>query len=250
MEVEGIILIISCQKHKENRLKEFKLSKNEYNGWKVIYVLGDLSLETPYKFENNFLTIKCEDSYIHLLKKVVLAIEILQNNFSIKQGILRCGDDLIFNENKLVEFLNLPDKSDYMGANKNTNYNFGEEITWGYNYFMPAYYRNHPEDFTNPLHNLQGVNILDYVKIPYMHYCTGVVFYLSNKACRVIVDQLKSINYNIFYEDPKIKCFPYVIEDVGIGFILYNARIKSVEYPTHSEENNLDCIALHTNKYR
>jgi len=105
-DVEGIILIISCQKHKNTRLKEFALPKDNYNGWEVIYVVGDLSSKYEYIFQGNLLTIKCEDSYIHLLKKVVLAIEILYQNFNIKQGILRCGDDLIFNEEKLVEFLN------------------------------------------------------------------------------------------------------------------------------------------------
>ena len=114
-DVDGIILILSCQKHKNTRLKEFALPKDNYNGWEVIYVVGDLSSKYGYMFQGNLLTIKCEDSYIHLLKKVVLAIEILYQNFNIKQGILRCGDDLIFNEENLITFLQLEDKKDYMG---------------------------------------------------------------------------------------------------------------------------------------
>ena len=43
--VNGIILILSCQKHKDTRLKEFSLPKTSYNNWEVIYVIGDLFLE-------------------------------------------------------------------------------------------------------------------------------------------------------------------------------------------------------------
>ena len=42
--VDGIILVLSCQKHKNTRLKEFSLSKTSYNNWEVIYVIGDLFL--------------------------------------------------------------------------------------------------------------------------------------------------------------------------------------------------------------
>jgi hypothetical protein len=48
--------------------------------------------------------IKCEDSYLHLFKKLVLSLKYLKECFNIKEGILRCGDDLIFNENNLVNF--------------------------------------------------------------------------------------------------------------------------------------------------
>ena len=48
--------------------------------------------------------IKCEDSYLHLLKKFALAIKAVKCLFNIKEGILRCGDDLIFNEDNLSLF--------------------------------------------------------------------------------------------------------------------------------------------------
>ena len=67
--VEGIILILSCQKHKNTRLKEFSLPKKYYSGWKVIYVIGDFFLKQKYTLENDILMVQCEDSYLHLLKK-------------------------------------------------------------------------------------------------------------------------------------------------------------------------------------
>ena len=159
-DTEGIILILSCQKHKHNRLIKYKLDKNEYNLWKVIYVIGDISMNSNYKIstENNMniLYVKCEDSYIHLLKKLSLAIKYVIELYNPKKGILRCGDDLIFNENKLIKFLNKP-QPDFVGqtwdkSESNNDRNSLKNIL--YDPFMVNYYENHKEDFDNPLHNL------------------------------------------------------------------------------------------------
>jgi hypothetical protein len=64
--IEGIILVLSCQKHRNTRLKEFHLPQDEYSGWKVIYVIGDLFLDVPYKLNGNIMFVKTEDSYIHM----------------------------------------------------------------------------------------------------------------------------------------------------------------------------------------
>lgn len=89
IEIEGIILVISCQKHKNTRLSEFRVPFDEYNGWKVIYVIGNIFLEKDFELNGNLFTIKCEDSYLHLLKKLILSIKYIYNIFHIKQGILR-----------------------------------------------------------------------------------------------------------------------------------------------------------------
>ena len=103
--VDGIILVLSCQKHRDTRLKEFSLSKTSYNNWEVIYVIGDLFLNKNYILDGNILHVRCEDSYLHLLKKLALAMKSIKELFNIKEGILRCGDDLIFNENNLIKFI-------------------------------------------------------------------------------------------------------------------------------------------------
>jgi len=71
--INRISLIISCQKHIETRIKEFKLPKEEYFGYKVIYVIGDFFLNQNYSLNGNILYVKCEDSYMHLLKKLSLS---------------------------------------------------------------------------------------------------------------------------------------------------------------------------------
>jgi len=252
--VDGIILIITCQKYQYTRLKEFKLSKNQYGNWKVIYALGDLSLKVPYKLKDDFLTIRCEDSYIHLLKKVVLTMEILYELFDIKQGILRCGDDLVFNEDKLLEFTNF-NKPDYIGNCVGYINNNPLPSTTN-DPFMYNYYQNHKEDFDNPNHNLKNVDISKYVIRPNLIFCSGVVVYLSNKACNVLIKHLNEIKYNVFLEEGK--CFPYFIEDIGIGYILNKENIQANHYyfyrdvgvNDYSGKEDKDYIALHTNKYR
>lgn len=59
-QVKGIILIISCQKHKETRLKDFKLKNTNYNNWEVIYVIGDLFLNENFILNDNILYVKSE----------------------------------------------------------------------------------------------------------------------------------------------------------------------------------------------
>ena len=82
-----------------------KSSKPEDINWEISQDFG-------YKLDDNIMTIKCEDSYIHLLKKFILAIKYLNEIYIIEQGVLRCGDDLVFNEKNLVSFLN-SNKSDF-----------------------------------------------------------------------------------------------------------------------------------------
>jgi hypothetical protein len=46
--IKGAILIYSCHKHKDTRLKEFKLPNDEYAGWKVFYILGNPQIKKDF----------------------------------------------------------------------------------------------------------------------------------------------------------------------------------------------------------
>ena len=81
--VDGIILVLSCQKHRETRLKQFRLDRDWYGKWKVVYIIGDLFLDAEYKMDGNIMWLKCEDSYIHLLKKLVLALKYVYELYDI-----------------------------------------------------------------------------------------------------------------------------------------------------------------------
>jgi hypothetical protein len=250
--VEGIILVFSCQKYLNSRLSKFQLPKDNYLGWKVIYVIGNLFLTENYVLDNNKLVIKCEDSYIHLLKKVVLGIEIVNAHFNIKQGILRSGDDLVYYEENLMKFLQGP-KEDYMGiiASNHFSYEDKTKIKKHNDFFMINYYMNHRKDFQNPYHNLNFELIRNSFERPSIPYISGVLMYLSKNACEIIIAHMKKINYNVFAYDTNTSSYPYTIEDCGIGYILYINDIKMTPYPFYSNVYNEDFkVALHTNLHK
>lgn len=269
-EVDGIILILSCQKHKDTRLKETNLKNTSYNNWEVVYVIGDLFLPTNYKYENingkNYLYIKCEDSYLHLLKKLALSIKAVYELFHIKEGILRCGDDLFFNEVSLVSFLNSK-KFDYYGQSAcGKNYkciNKNELRKIKQDYFMINYYKNHKEDFSNPQHNLKDVNISLYSIRPDLYGAAGVLYFLSNKACTILISHMQKINFNILYYDQFTKSYPYTIEDCAVSFIMYFNDIEFIDSQNFIFKNNIirpnmggddflnsKTIVIHTNNYK
>jgi hypothetical protein len=270
-EVNGIILILSCQKHKYTRLKEINLKNTSYANWEVVHVIGDFFLDANYKYENNettngknYLYIRCEDSYLHLLKKLALSIKAVYEIFNIKEGVLRCGDDLYFNEKNLVTFLNSR-KYDYYGqSRKSDSYkcvNKNDLRKRGRDFFMAKYYEKHPEDFLNPHHNLKGIDVSMYSLRPNIYGAAGVCFFLSNKACAIFVNHMEKINFNILHHDRFTNSYPYVIEDCGIAFIMYMNNIVYIDnqafiYKGNEYQRNIDdfmksnTIVMHTNRYK
>ena len=253
INVDGIILVLSCQKYKNSRLKEFKLTKDSYcnDKWPVIYVVGDLSLKEKYVIEGNIMTIKCEDSYIHLLKKLVLACKYCFECFSINEGILRCGDDLIIDDIALEKFLN-GKKYDFYGQSdfkRNNYYSDKSQLKKVKNdNFMVKYYHNHPEDFDNPNHNLKGVSVSKYTLRPHVWGPHGIIYYISKKACNCLIKTMEEINYNIFHFDDFTKSYPYTIEDCAVTYILYKNDFTFTDDQFFFDRPG--SIAKHTNKYR
>ena len=246
--VKGIILVFSCHKHINTRLKEFALPRKEYSGWKVFTVIGDPFLKTDYIINDNFITIKCEDSYIHLINKVVKAFKVILDIYNVEEGIIRAGDDLIINETNLLKFINIPDKSNYVG-----NIQTRDESALNRNDpFMVNYYLTHEDDFKNALHGFKDTTIEDIKKCtvgPSLNFIHGVIMYLSVKSCNILINHLEKINWNIFYNEGT-SGFPYTIEDIGIGYILRTNNILPVDYPFFLNYYSPDVIAFHTNKYR
>jgi hypothetical protein len=257
IKVDGIILVLSCQKHRNTRLKQFKLPQDNYGNWKVIYVIGDLFLDTEYKLNENLMTIRCEDSYIHLLKKLVLSLKYLYDIYDIKEGVLRCGDDLVFNENMLRTFLD-SNKVDFIGRSPSGRGLSEKEITPELlkrtrdDMFMVDYYLTHQEDFINPQHNLKNVDISKYIRRPEIKIGpSGILYYISNKCCRILIDHLENIKYNIFHFDEDSQSYPYTIEDCAVSFILYFNRIGFIhDEKMYTMDPTKKAIVYHTNMYK
>jgi hypothetical protein len=183
--------------------------------------------------------------------------------FDIKEGILKCNDDLIFNENILESFLRSPKKHkindneyidiDYMGR---SNYGFEPNLS-GMNDSLVHYYKNHQEDLDNPQHNLKGVNIEKFTKLPQkdQKLIFGPLTYFSNKSCKVLINHMNNINYNINHYDEKSDSYPYGFEDISIGYILLENNIEIVHsnywYSDHLYiQDKEKFFAFHTNKYK
>lgn len=249
-KIKGVILIISCHKHLFSRLSEFGPQKHEYNGWIVHKIIGNplLPEKVSTDLKTGIITIQCEDSYIHVMKKVVMAIELMYELYEIEEGILRCGDDLVFNDNILEKFLNLKFKGEYTG---NRVGQLPKDHKKKYDPFMVNYYRKNTRDFNNYLHglSLRKEMILKCNEVPICYYAGGVIFYLSNKSCQLLISHMKSINYDIFTEYTEYG-YPYIIEDIGIGFVLSKHNIELTPMYLYSDEPSSLTIGYHTNKYK
>lgn len=258
-QIPGVLLIISCHKHLNTRIPELGLKEDAYFGWKVIKVVGNpfISPVFEYNYATNILTIRCEDSYLHLMKKVVLAISVCFELFDIQEGILRCGDDVVFDEGKLGSFLQFAPKHPYMG-----------KIAWPsldpcfvgkkhYNPFMMNYFYAHMSDVYSPINGLRHIPMKQLFSLhyfPLVSYAGGVVVFLSTSACRALMDEMESIDFDIFHYNEEAG-YPYIVEDIGIGYTLLKKGILPIQWNLYADSveellQSSSAVALHTNKYK
>jgi hypothetical protein len=181
-------------------------------------------------------------------------MDILTRKYDIREGIIRCGDDLMFDEKRLKDFIKMVDKPRYIGRvwDLRKTYNFipGNSMP---NTFMYDYYKIHTEDFKNKLHGLSNYNLDDIKKmssVPKCAYCVGIIYFVSIDSVKVLIDHMKSIEYNIFKKDIDTNC--YTIEDIGVGYILNKNNIEPTHYHLYAEDNNTFkhyplCFGIHTN---
>jgi hypothetical protein len=175
--------------------------------------------------------------------------------YKIKQGILRLCDDLIINEERLVSFIR-SNKFDFYGQNSyiEKNYfcnNIDDLKVLKCDAWMYKYYLNHPNDFKDPQHNLHNMNLeklKQFLIRPDLYGPSGTIFYMSNKACKVLIEHMEKINYNVFHFDEFTKSYPYTIEDCGVTFVMYYNNIPFINNPDFYDSKN--AIAVHTNKYK
>lgn len=242
--VNGVLLFVSCHKHLSTRVEKYVPRETEINGWPIHIVIGNPFIEQPFIQIDRLIILKCEDSYIYLMKKLVMAYDCLNQIYDIKEGIMRFGDDLAINKNNLIHFLNSK-KEDYMGHGYGYNVN-GFVIRNG-DSWMQKYYLTHESELKNPLSGKIDTTPVD-VPIKMVH--AGIVTYLSNKACNILVKRFREIKYNI-WEVVGNNLKPYTIEDVGIAFELISNGIAVTERKDFwSESYSQDIIGYHTNEFK
>lgn len=269
-QVNGVILIITCQKYFRTRIlgNTFRINSHQFTGWPIVYVLGDKDLKQDYaiappdmthSFNSYILTVKCEDYYAQIFKKIVMAQEAVYEIFNIKYGILKCDDDITFNKPKLKDFLDNMPSCDWMAR----RYSDIEDFKCPFNHkcvenlidnSIINYYLRNPQELKEVISEKSDFKPEDYVVspvIPKELSGAGPLYYLSCKASRIIIEYFKKYNYDLYYFDEDSQSYPFVCrEDIGTAFILGNNGIPMTNNPRmfcHAwKEFNEDSIGFHT----
>lgn len=196
-----ILLIMSCQKyiHKIVKQKASWLSNLNKN---IIYfhIIGDPCLQTNYYLDliNNILTIKTEDDYNSLPKKVIKAYEIIQNLYDFK-FIFKTDDDQLLETSNFFNTL-LPVLEKY------------EKVNYGGNLInipvdqISTYYQIHPELPKNLL-------------VKKCTYCNGRFYLLSKKSVECLLQFKENIEKE-YFEDYAIGY--YLSPDLKTNFLRLN----------------------------
>lgn len=240
--VPGVILIVTCKKYFIERVPNFIPSADSYDGWPVVYCLGDTNIPSDHVMASlgggfgnkKILTVKCEDTYVHLIKKFDLAVRALETIYDIEQGILKIGDDIIISEQPLIKFLKTKPKADYMGRSYS-----GKGFTIDEKGFtcqesspddsMAQYFIRNP-DAANELRQLTGKHNLPFlseeVPVPRLPpNPPGMALYLSMKAIRAIHDEMDLIGFRVL-DNYGETGYRYLIEDIAIAYILFTRGIS------------------------
>jgi hypothetical protein len=123
---------------------------------------------------------------------------------------------------------------------------------------MLSYYVNHQDELEEMKLTLQDIFKLN--EVPSCCYTGGVVVYLSTLSCKILIEEMTKISWNIFAHKNE-HGYPYIIEDIGIGYILNNNNIfpeRCNLYSSsdaekrfyYSSNDAFFLIASHTNKYK
>lgn len=251
--VPGVILVLSCHKHVGQRVPMMGIVNGEVAGWPVVVVIGNPLIENEYEMRDEKVTvIRCEDSYFHLNKKGALAMKLISELYDVTHGILRCNDDLVFNFEALGNFFKEVEDGalgDYVGHDCGQNLDFSKPTH--HDSFSADYYRSRPDDFDNPLFGMQNIDLekLDaHCEFPTVHSASGVLMYLSKRACSEVVRRMESIQFDQF-TGVAGHGFPYILDDVSIGYMMREAGFifeHRQMYDDHKLVMEPWCLAYHT----
>lgn len=186
---EYILLIMNCKKYiTKAQFQKITWLKKIPNYLKYYHVIGEPNLETKYNFdnENNVLTIKVDDDYNSLPKKVVRAYQAINEMFEFEYIYKTDDDQILVNEN----FFEIMKRLTY--SKKKIHYG-GYVIDVKQNY-LSQYNKIHPE-------------LPSYLPILKTKYCSGRFYFLSKQALMNIIDKKENIEKEY-------------LEDYAIGFYL------------------------------
>jgi hypothetical protein len=211
IEQDFIMLIMNCKKYVKKALFQKRTWLKTIPDYLLYYhVIGDESLETAYKFdnENNTLWVKVADDYNSLPNKVISAYEAVYDTFNFKY-LFKTDDDQILVKPQFFDVI----------KNLITNMaplpHYGGYIVDVKQPYLSQYNRIHPE-------------LPSQLPLYVTKYCNGRFYFLSRSAISSLINKRETI----------IKEY---LEDYAIGFNL-DQRFKTnmVSLATNTFFNDIE----------
>jgi hypothetical protein len=196
-----MILIQSCKKNiwKFEKIKE---TWGKHIGMQIIFLIGDPDLTHEYIFNDEFLTVQCEDDYDNLTRKMNIGIKAVYEKFN-PTFLIKIDDDIVINCKKFKEELKkCENHAEYGGivniVKKGTIQNY-------------KLYK-----FTNQKSDPMEQDAI---------YCSGGVIYFGKNAIMEIANA--TIKYYTKYDDTNIGIF---LKERGIKAIFMEKIAYTEDY--------------------
>jgi hypothetical protein len=216
IQQEFIMLIMNCKKYIK-KAKFQKITWIKYLPLFLIYyhVIGDETLETEYKFDNDnkILWVKVADDYNSLPKKVIAAYNAINITFNFKY-IFKTDDDQILVNIKFLDVVKLI-------TSKNPQIHYGGYIVDVKQNYLSQYYKIHPE-------------LPEYLPILKTKYCSGRFYFLSKVAVTSLLINRKNIE-NEYLEDYAIGYYLNVILKKNMHHLPTNDYFTDIELSDFSK---------------
>ena len=187
---EFIMLIMNCKKYVKKALfQKMTWLKQIPSYLKYYHVIGDESLDTDFKFDNetDTLYVKVADDYNSLPKKVIAAYDAVNKTFKYNY-IFKTDDDQILVNNKYFDMLSGLVKV------KQPRPHYGGYIVDVKQPYLSEYHRIHPE-------------LPQRLPLYVTKYCSGRFYFLSSEAVQDILSKRERVEREF-------------LEDYAIGFNL------------------------------
>ena len=221
---EFIMLIMNCKKYVKKALfQKMTWLKQIPSYLKYYHVIGDESLDTDFKFDNetDTLYVKVADDYNSLPKKVIAAYDAVNKTFKYNY-IFKTDDDQILVNNKYLDML-----AGLVNV-KQPRPHYGGYIVDVKQPYLSEYHRIHPE-------------LPQRLPLYITKYCSGRFYFLSSEAVQDILSKRERVERE-FLEDYAIgfNLSPIFKQDILlIATNKYFTDIELSDFPRLVQENKI-----------
>ena len=218
------MLIMNCKKYMKKALFQKRTWLPLIPSYlKYYHVIGDESLETEYKFdnENRILWVKTADDYNSLPKKVFSSYKAVFETFNFKY-LFKTDDDQILVNNKFFDIITKLIES------KTPKTHYGGYIVDVPKPYLSQYHKLHPE-------------LPSYLPIFQTKYCSGRFYFLSNEAVSHLLSKRENIEKE-YLEDYAIGLnmdAKYKIDMLSIATNKFFTDIELSDFPKWLEEGKI-----------